>query len=168
MPYQAFEAADKPLLIGVANDNLWRRFCKAVERPELAEDARFRTSPDRVQHRAECVGLVQEIVRTRTRDDWIALLTELSVPCAPINTSEEVLAHPHTEARGIVLDYDHPRLGKLKTIAQPIQFDSGRRGIKSPPPMLGEHSRAVLDELGYAADEIAAMVRSGVILDGAA
>ncbi len=167
VPYQAFEAADKPLLIGVANDNLWRRFCKAVDRPELAEDERFRTSPDRVKHRAECVGLVQEIVRTRPRDQWIALLTELGVPCAPINTVAEVLAHPHTKARGIVLDYDHPTLGPLHTIAQPIQFGAEQRAIKSPPPMLGEHSRAVLRELGYADEEIAAFAESRVIVDGA-
>jgi crotonobetainyl-CoA:carnitine CoA-transferase CaiB-like acyl-CoA transferase len=138
-----------------------------VDRPDLAEDARFRTSPDRVQHRAECVGLVQEIVRTHTRDHWIALLTQLGVPCAPINTLEEVLAHEHTVARGIVLDYDHPRLGPLKTIAQPIQFGTLPRGIKSPPPMLGEHSRAVLREIGYADDEIAALAKSGLIVDGA-
>ena len=168
VPYQAFEAADKPLLIGVANDNLWRRFCNAVDRPDLADDARFRTSPDRVRHRAECVGLVQEIVRTRTRDQWIALLMELGVPCAPINTVEEVLAHPQTEARGIVLDYDHPRLGPLKTIAQPIQFGTEQRGLKSPPPMLGEHSREVLREIGYLDADIAAMAASGVIVDGAA
>ncbi len=168
VPYQAFAAADRPLLIGVANDNLWRRFCRAVDRPELAEDARFRTSPDRVQHRAECVGLVQEIVRTRTRDQWITLLTQLGVPCAPINTLEEVLAHPHTEARGIVLDYDHKRLGPLKTIAQPIQFDGEPRDVKSPPPMLGEHSREVLRELGYGDADIAAMAAQGVIVDGAA
>jgi crotonobetainyl-CoA:carnitine CoA-transferase CaiB-like acyl-CoA transferase len=167
VPYQAFEAADKPLLIGVANDNLWRRFCNAVGRPELGDDPRFRTSPDRVKHRAECVGLVQEIVCTRTRDEWIALLTDLGVPCAPINTVAEALAHPQTEARGVVLDYDHPRLGPLKTIAQPIQFDGEPRAIKSPPPMLGEHSREVLCELGYQDAEIDMMAAAGVIVDAA-
>ncbi|HYZ63813.1 MAG TPA: CoA transferase, partial [Acetobacteraceae bacterium] len=111
VPYQAFEAADKPVLIGVANDNLWRRFCAAVGRSDLAEDARFRTSPDRVAHREECVALVQDIVRTRTCAEWLDLLNGLGVPCAPINTLEEVLEHPHTAARGIVLEYEHPALG---------------------------------------------------------
>jgi len=168
VPYQAFEAADKPLLIGVANDNLWRRFCNVAGRADLAEDARFRTSADRVKHRPECVGLVQEIVRTRTRDEWIALLTELGVPCAPINTLSETLEHPHTTARGIVLEYEHPTLGPLKTVAQPIQFEGVTRAIKSPPPMLGEHSRAVLREIGYKEAEIATMIDAGVVVDGAA
>jgi len=167
VPYQAFEAADKPLLIGVANDNLWHRFCSAVGRAELAEDPRFRTSPDRVAHRAECVRLVQEIVRTRSCAEWLELLTRLGVPCAPINTLAEVLAHPHTAARGIVLDYRHPSLGALKTIAQPIQFEGEARGIRSPPPMLGEHSREVLEELGYGAAEITALLTSGVVREGA-
>ena len=167
VPYQAFEASDKPVLIGVANDNLWRRFCAAVGRDDLAADPRFRTSPDRVRHRAECVALVQAIVRTRTCDAWIALLNELGVPCAPINTLQDVLDHPHTQARGIVLDYQHPTLGPLKTIAQPIQFEGERRDIKSPPPMHGEHSRAVLQELGYGDAEIDDLRAAGIIVEQA-
>ena len=167
-PYQAFEAADKPILIGIANDNLWRRFCQAVGRDDLAADPRFRTNPDRVKHRPETVGLVQEIVRTRDCDAWLALLTGLGVPCAPINTLAEVLAHPHTAARGVVLDYDHPVLGPLKTIAQPIQFNGEARGIKSAPPMHGQHSRAILAELGYGAEEIDGMAEAGIIVAGAA
>jgi crotonobetainyl-CoA:carnitine CoA-transferase CaiB-like acyl-CoA transferase len=165
VPYQAFAAADKPVLIGVANDNLWRRFCAAVGRPELAEDPRFRTSPDRVRHRAECVSLVQEIVQTRSCNAWIELLNGLGVPCSPINTLEEVLAHPHTQARGIVLDYDHPALGALKTIAQPITFPGTPREVKRPPPMLGEHGRAILEELGYDEAEITRLAAAGTILD---
>lgn len=168
VPYQAFEAADKPILIGIANDNLWHRFCKAVGRDDLAVDPRFRTSPDRVKHRPECVGLVQEIIRTRDCDAWIELLNGLGVPCAPINTLAEVLAHPHTAARGIVLDYQHPQLGALKVIARPIQFGGEARGVKAPPPMHGEHSRAVLRELGYADADIADLAEAGVIVDGAA
>ena len=164
-PYQAFEAADKPILIGIANDNLWRRFCRVTGRETLAEDARFHTNRDRVAHRLECVGLVQEILRTRSRDQWLEVLNEIGVPCAPINTFAEVLAHPHTKARGIVLDYQHPHLGPLKTIAQPIVFDGAPRAIKSPPPMHGQHSRAILSELGYSDNEVAKLAIDGVIID---
>ena len=166
-PYQAFEASDAPLLIGVANDNLWRRFCKAVGRDELAEDPRFRTSPDRVANRTLTVRIVQDIVATRTRDAWIELLTGLGVPCAPINTLKDVLDHPHTAARGLVMEYPHPALGLIKTIAQPIVFDGAPREPGTPPPMLGEHSRAVLQELGYPDTEIARMASAGIIVDGA-
>jgi crotonobetainyl-CoA:carnitine CoA-transferase CaiB-like acyl-CoA transferase len=167
VPYQAFDASDAPLLIGVANDNLWRRFCKAVGRDELAEDPRFRTSPDRVANRTLTVGIVQDIVRTRPRDEWIALLTGLGVPCAPINTLKDVLDHPHTAARGLVLEYPHPALGPIKTIAQPIVFDGAAREAGTPPPMLGEHSRDVLRELGYPDADISRMAGAGIILDGA-
>ncbi|WP_158923430.1 CaiB/BaiF CoA-transferase family protein [Acidisphaera sp. S103] len=167
VPYQAFEAADAPLLIGVANDNLWRRFCKAVERDDLADDPRFRTSPDRAANRELTVGIVQDIVRTRSRDTWIELLTGLGVPCAPINTLKDVLDHPHTAARGLVMEYPHPVLGPIKTIGQPIVFDGAPRQPGTPPPMLGEHSRPVLLELGYPDAEITRMAAAGVIVDGA-
>jgi crotonobetainyl-CoA:carnitine CoA-transferase CaiB-like acyl-CoA transferase len=166
-PYQAFMAADKPILIGVANDNLWGRFCRAVGRPELADDPRFRTSPDRVAHKAKTVALVQEIIGARTCDEWLELLTGLGVPCAPINTLQEALDHPHTAARGIVLDYHHPTLGPLKSIAPPIQFNGAARTMGAPPPMHGEHTRAVLHELGYADADIAALAAAGVIATGA-
>jgi crotonobetainyl-CoA:carnitine CoA-transferase CaiB-like acyl-CoA transferase len=167
-PYQAFEAADKPILIGIANDNLWQKFCRAVGRETLMEDPRFRTNPDRVARRAETVGLVQEIIRARDCAYWMDLLTALGVPCTPIHTLEEVLAHPHTAARGIVLDYRHPMLGALQTIAQPIRFDGETRSVGMPPPVHGEHSRAVLRELGYADAEIGRMAATGVIVEAAA
>lgn len=163
VPYQAFETADKPVLIGVANDNLWRRFCAAVERPELAEDPRFRTGPDRAAHRAECVALVQALLRTHPAAHWLELMQRIGVPAAPINTLPEVLAHPHTAARGIVLDYDHPTLGPLKTIAQPIQFGGAPRSLRAPPPMHGEHTSEILREIGYADAEITAMLDAGIV-----
>lgn len=162
-PYQAFQTSDKHVLIGIANDGLWRRFCAAVARPDLAADPRFTTNADRVRHRAETVAAVQAIVETRTCGEWVALLTELKVPCAPINSLADVLAHPHTAARGIVLDYSHPQLGALQTVAQPILFEGAPRTVRLPPPLLGEHSRAVLGELGYADREIDALVAAGVV-----
>ncbi len=166
-PYQAFEASDKHVLIGVANDNLWRKFCAAVGQPDMADDPRFRTNPDRVTHRAETIAFVQDLVRQRRCDEWVALLTGLGVPCAPINSLQDALDHPHTAARGIVLDYQHPALGPLRTIAQPVVFDGATRSVTLPPPMLGQHSRAVLQELGYADDEITRLARAGIIVDGA-
>ncbi|MGD0107484.1 MAG: CoA transferase [Rhodopila sp.] len=168
VPYQAFEAADKPVLIGVANDNLWRRFCGAVGRDELAQDNRFLTSADRSANRAACVGIVQEILRTRTRDEWLELMNTIGVPCAPINSLQEALDQPQTAARGMVMHYNHPVLGPMKTIAQPILFNNEPHTAGSPPPMLGQHTRKVLRELAYPDGEIDRLTASGVILDGAA
>ncbi|MDO9713722.1 CaiB/BaiF CoA transferase family protein [Paracraurococcus lichenis] len=162
-PYQAFEASDGPVLIGIASDNLWRRFAAGIGRPKLAEDPRFRTNADRVRHFAETVALVQDIAATRTVAEWVEFCGRIGIPCASINTLAELLAHPHTAARGVVLDYEHPALGPLKTLAQPIQFDGRPRGVASPPPLLGEHSEEVLAAYGFGPEEIAALRVAGAI-----
>ncbi len=162
-PYQAFEASDAPMMIGIANDNLWRRFCRAVGREELIDDPRFRTNPDRVANFHVTVGLVQDLVRARPRDEWLTLLTGIGVPCAPINTLAEMLDDPHTASRGIVMDYDHPTLGPMQTIAQPIVFNGAARTVRSAPPLHGEQTRQVLQAVGYSDQEIEAMEQAGVI-----
>ena len=154
------------MLIGVANDNLWRKFCVAVGRAEMGDDPRFHTNPDRVTHRAETVAFVQDQVHQRCCDEWVALLTGLGVPCAPINSLQDVLDHPHTVARGIVLDYRHPVLGRLQTIAQPVAFEGSARALTLPPPMLGRHSRTELQGLGYGEAEITRLAEAGIIVDG--
>jgi crotonobetainyl-CoA:carnitine CoA-transferase CaiB-like acyl-CoA transferase len=161
-PYQAFEAADRPLLIGIANDNLWRRFCRVVSRPDLAEDPRFRTNLDRVTNFQLTVTVVQEILIAKPRDYWVELLNKIGVPCAPINTIGEVAEHEQTRARGIIVDYDHPRLGPLKTVGQPITFDGYRNSIELPPPIHGEHTREILESLGYSRAGIEDLLKSGV------
>jgi crotonobetainyl-CoA:carnitine CoA-transferase CaiB-like acyl-CoA transferase len=162
-PYQAFEAADRPVLVGIANDNLWRKFCAGIERPELAEDPRFRTNADRVAHFAETVALVQGIIATRSADDWVAFCGDIGIPCAAVNSLADMLAHPHTAARGMVLEYEHPTLGPLRTMAQPIQFDGETRRVAAPPPRLGEHSTEVLAAFGHSEAEIAALRAAGAL-----
>jgi crotonobetainyl-CoA:carnitine CoA-transferase CaiB-like acyl-CoA transferase len=163
-PYQAFDARDAPLLLGIANDNLWRRFCKAVKRDELALDPRFETNPARVAHFAETVSTVQAIIGTRSRDEWIELLTSIGVPCAPINTLRDLLDHPHTGARGIILDYEHPELGMLKAVGQPIVFEGAERRVTRPPPLHGKHSREILEEIGYSSEAIQQLVQTGSVV----
>jgi crotonobetainyl-CoA:carnitine CoA-transferase CaiB-like acyl-CoA transferase len=163
-PYQAFYASDAPLLIGIANDNLWGRFCRAVGRDDLIVDARFRTNPDRVAHYQETVALVQSIVATRPRDEWVSLMNKIGVPCAPINSLSEMLAHPHTAARGIILDYQHPDLGALKGTAYPVVFNGEPRAIKSAPPRHGQHTREILDSLGYGNDRIEELRDAGAVV----
>lgn len=165
-PYQAFAASDGPILVGIANDNLWGRFCRAVGREDLISDPKFKTNPDRVQNFGATVSLVQSIIGERLRSEWMSLFEKIGVPCAPINSLEEVSQHPHTKARGIVMDYDHPDLGQMKSVGYPVIFDGSARTVKSAPPRLGQHTDEVLLNIGYSSEQIEKMERSGAILRG--
>jgi crotonobetainyl-CoA:carnitine CoA-transferase CaiB-like acyl-CoA transferase len=162
-PYQAFDTADAPVLLGVANDAIWQRFCAAVEAPALAEDPRFATNPLRVDHMAETVAAVSQILLADTRESWVRRLGDAGVPCSPVHDLEDLYRGEQTAAREILLQYEHPELGSLGGVALPIQFESEKRGLRSPPPFLGQHTEEVLHELGYTAGEIEAMSASGVV-----
>ncbi|WP_431284523.1 CaiB/BaiF CoA transferase family protein [Humitalea sp. 24SJ18S-53] len=162
-PYQAFEAADGPIMIGVANDNLWRKFCVVVGLEHIADDPRFRTNADRVTHRAETLELVQDALGRGSVAHWYAAVAAAGVPCSPINSLGQLLAHPHTKASGIVLDYDHPTAGPLNGIAQPVLFNDEPRKPGLPPPNLGQHTTEILETLGYGSAEIARLQTQNII-----
>jgi crotonobetainyl-CoA:carnitine CoA-transferase CaiB-like acyl-CoA transferase len=154
-PYQAFEASDGPIMIGVANDNLWRKFCVVVGLEDIIDDARFRTNAERVRHREETLGHVRAALARGSVAHWQEVLSQVGVPCSPINSLSQLVAHPHTAASGIVLDYVHPTAGPLKGIGQPISFDGEPRRTELPPPNLGQHTDEILAELGLSAEDIA-------------
>ena len=154
-PYQAFQASDNYVLLGVANDALWRKFCGIAGLTAIVDDARFRTNAERVKNRTATVGMVQAVLVTRTRDEWLGLLGDAGIPAAPINSFAEVNEHPHLLASGIVFEYQHKTHGTLKTVGQPILFDGERNAPASPPPIHGEHTVAILTDLGYSATQIA-------------
>ena len=159
-PYQVFTASDGDILIGVPNDNLWRRFCRAAGVDELAADPRFTTNAARVANFDETIRIVQGLVAQRPCAAWLELLAEATIPCAPLNDLPSLLAHPHTAARGMVLPYDDPHRGPSRAIAQPISFTGAQRTPGAPPPLLGEHSADILEELGFTVEDVARLTES--------
>jgi crotonobetainyl-CoA:carnitine CoA-transferase CaiB-like acyl-CoA transferase len=153
-PYQAFEASDGPIMIGVANDNLWRKFCAVAGLGAIVDDPKYRTNADRVTHRPETLHHVQAAIATRTVEQWNAALNEVGIPCSPINTLAQLLEHPHTKANKVIMQYDHAEAGRLNCVGHPVTFVGEERSAGLPPPMLGQHTDEILREMGLSAASI--------------
>ncbi|MDX3806874.1 MAG: CoA transferase [Bosea sp. (in: a-proteobacteria)] len=162
-PYQALEAADGPIMIGVANDNLWRKFCAVAGLDQLADDPEFRTNADRVRNRARTLEIVQAALLTNTAAHWFEVLSKAGIPCSPINSLQQLLDHPHTKATGMVMTYDRPGAGELHGVAQPVRFDGTVAEPNLPPPNHGEHTAEILAELGLTEDEFERMEGAKVV-----
>jgi crotonobetainyl-CoA:carnitine CoA-transferase CaiB-like acyl-CoA transferase len=162
-PYQAFEAKDGPIMIGAANDNLWRKFCRIAGLEEIVDDPRFRTNPDRCAHRAETISLVQTAVAKQTVAYWNERLSEAAVPCSPINTLRQLVDHPHTQASDVIVKYEHPAAGPTRSVGQPYAFNGQRRTAGTPPPLHGQHTDEVLHELGRSTEAIRQLRTSNIV-----
>jgi crotonobetainyl-CoA:carnitine CoA-transferase CaiB-like acyl-CoA transferase len=163
VPYEAFACRDKTILLGVANDKLWRSFCEAFGIPELVADPHFATNAARVANRQETVEIVKGILAPLEADDVLARLRGIGVPCSPINNLQDLLHEPQTAARGMIGQLSHPTIGAMNVVGMPIQFDGQARAFGTMPPLPGEHTREVLLSLGYAFDEITSLAEAGVI-----
>jgi crotonobetainyl-CoA:carnitine CoA-transferase CaiB-like acyl-CoA transferase len=163
VPFQAFQARDGWVYVAVWVDRLWTPFCAAVERPALAADPRFTGRAERLARRAELTALLADVFRTRTVAEWMARLEAHDVLCAPVNRYADLPHDPQVMATGMLVEQDHPRAGRFRTLDTPIRFTATPGTLRLPAPALGEHTDAVLAECGVAPDEIAGLRRAGVI-----
>ena len=162
-PYQAFEAKDGPLMLGAGNDAQWRRFCEAAGMAEYANHPDFSTNAQRLANLARTVALVQEKIATRTVSEWVALLSRIKVSCSPIHTLGQALNHPQVQARDLITQTAHPVVGMLKHVGLPVKFQDNPRTTACPPPLHGQHTREVLQELGYGDEEVTALLGASVV-----
>jgi crotonobetainyl-CoA:carnitine CoA-transferase CaiB-like acyl-CoA transferase len=150
--------------VAVGNDAQFRKLADLVGRPEWADDPRFARNRDRVGNRDLVDGMVQEMIATRTRAEWIEALDAAGIPAGPINDVAEALDSPQTRGRGMVTDFDHPALGLIRMLGLPIRQEGTPASIRRHPPLLGEHTDEVLsDMVGLAASEIERLRAGGVI-----
>jgi len=161
----AFLAKDKlPLVVHCSvPEKFWNAFLKAVNRTDLAEDQRFKTRDSRRKNYAALEKELAGTFATRTRAEWLKRLEENDVPAAPLYNVAEVLSDPQVEHLGLVEEVEHPQVGKLKFVGPAVSFTNLSREKAKPPPLIGEHTKAILTELGYSQADIKEMEGGGII-----
>ncbi|WP_447894077.1 CaiB/BaiF CoA transferase family protein [Vreelandella sp. GE22] len=163
VPYQAFATQDGHIIVAVGNDAQFKRFCAAIGQPALCEDARFATNGARVAHREALVPLLEAAIALRPIDHWLATLENAGVPCGPINTLDRVFEDAHVKARGLKQTLPHPMAGSVDLVANPVRIDGHAVSAQTAPPLLGQHTDSVLEEIGITAAQREALYKAGII-----
>ncbi|KAJ6584375.1 CAIB/BAIF family enzyme [Mycena capillaripes] len=164
VPYQVFPCRDGFLMIGAGNNKQFAILCeKVLGDPGLVLDPRFMTNEARVTNRAELVRIIEHALMQNDRAHWLERFTGLGVPFGPINNIQQTFAHPQAVARGVTVEVEHPRAGKIKLVAPAVSYNGEKMKVRRPPPWLSEHTDEVMEELGYSAERIAELRGMGVI-----
>ncbi len=163
VPYETFATADGEIAVAVGSERQWTRFCAALDLAPLATDGRFSTNAARVAGRAELRPILADRLASEPTDVWLERLALAEVPCGPINDLLTALSTDQVHARDMVVEVDHPRLGRLRQLGIPFKLAATPATIRTAPPLLGEHGDEVLAELGYEAAEIDRLRSDGVI-----
>jgi len=154
-PYQPVKCKDKFIILAVGTEPLWQKFCRALGAEQtLMTDPRFGDNPARNAHRAELIPLIEKILATRNADEWIAEFVANEIPAGPINFPDETLTDAHLIARGMIVELEHPLVGIVKSIGNPVHLSASPPTYRRYPPRLGEHNAEILGELGYADAQI--------------
>jgi crotonobetainyl-CoA:carnitine CoA-transferase CaiB-like acyl-CoA transferase len=164
-PYQVFSTANGWIAIGAANQRNWERLVHALERPDLLADPRFADNSGRMANLAVLVETLTETFKTRTTEEWWPLLEAAGVPCGPVLSLDQVYQYPQTRARNMDLQIEHPVAGRVHAIGFPVKYSTTPGQMYRPAPVLGQHSFAILQELGMSAQECRQLEADGVILD---
>jgi crotonobetainyl-CoA:carnitine CoA-transferase CaiB-like acyl-CoA transferase len=163
-PYQAFRTQDGYVTVGASGDKLWRAFVEqVVQQPGWLEDERFARNPLRVKNADALQELIEAIFMTQPTAHWVEKLDAAGVPGGPVYTYEQALSDPQVQHRRMVYDIDHPTIGPMKTLGLPLKSNGDLTRIRKPAPLLGQHTREVLRELGYAERDAESMVQEGVV-----
>lgn len=163
-PYQGFATRDGHILVGAGNQKLWEKFCREViEREELIHDPRFLTNTDRINHLDELEQLIQEILLQEDSAYWLSRLDAAGVPSGPINRYDEALHDPQIRAREMVVEYEHPLAGKIKSLGIPAKMSKTPGRISRPAPLLGQHTEEILKEMAYSEEQIRQLAENNII-----
>ncbi|HEX7137833.1 MAG TPA: CoA transferase [Vicinamibacterales bacterium] len=162
-PYQAIRCADGFITLGGANERIFRRICEALGHAEWATDPEFAENASRVRHREALAQRIEAITSGRPRNHWLALFEANDIPCGPINDYSQVFADAQIRAREMVVDVEHPTLGRIRSLGSPIKMSATPPDVRRRAPLLGEHTDVVLGELGLSVVEIASLRANGAI-----
>jgi formyl-CoA transferase len=164
VPYQTFKTVDGYLVIGVASEGIWRRFCQAIGRAEWAEDSRFEKNSNRVANRSLLIGLLAEIFLGRSTDEWLKVLNSAEVPCAAVQTVDQVFKAPQVLHREMLIEVAHPTAGTVPMAGIPVKFSVTPASVRLAPPSLGQHTEEVLATwVGMGSKEINELRKRGAI-----
>lgn len=160
-PYQAIRCADGYITLGAANDRLFESLCRLLGHPEWISDPQYATATLRVRNREGLIARIEAITTRQPRAHWLMQLDSAGIPCGPINDYAQAFADPHILERGMVVEIDHPTLGRMKTLGPPVKMSETPPRGRGRAPLLGEHTREVLLEAGYTEDEVRVIVGVG-------
>ena len=163
-PYQAFPTADGWITVGAANQSNWLRLIEVIEAPELISDQRFKENADRMNHLDELTEVLEPYFRRRTCADWLSRFEKAGLPAGPIYNMEEVLENEQTQARNMLAEVPHRSLGSVKTLGAPVKFSHTPAGVRRGAPVLGQHTREILAEIGFSANEVERVEREKVVI----
>ena len=166
-PYQSFRTRDGWVNVGAANQANWLRLLDVIGAPELNEDPRFGTNHDRMDNLDALVEVLNRQLGTKDTADWLARMEAAGLPAGPVLTIPEMHADPQARARDMIIETDHPVAGCVKAIGLPVKFSETPGCIDRPAPLLGQHGREILAELGYSGEEVDRLRASGAVIIGA-
>ena len=163
-PFEAFTASDGHVIVGAGNDRLWKKLCEMIGKEELLTDERFLTNSLRTTNQKALKPILDAVFKNKTIDQWLAMLEEAGVPCAPINTVDRVVNDPQVKAREMLVEIEHPVAGKMHVPGVPIKMYKTPGSVDTPAPTLGQHTEEILNELlGLSKEDVDALRAKNVL-----